>query len=227
MNCFMYNIETLEDKAQEILDMSPLEEQNIEILDFIIEQLMQKLDLCTGIPIVAFLRSIHKVGKSFFDYKMCVRLLNFYVGCQNIEQEQKDKFYQCNVYGKEKEVAYKMIQILDCLDTDEKAELMGKVYVYCAENEYEISSYFRICNIIRRCYFEDLKYLSHWKSRETICGQNKLIQQEIMESLYSEGLLSECGFDGGGFLPDDDAGTIYSLSKFGKILLEVMDSSSE
>lgn len=223
----MYDIETLEDRAQKILDMSPLTEQNIEILDSIMEQLIQKLDLCTGIPVVGFFLSVHKVGKNFFDYKMCVRLLRFYVGCQNIEQVQRDKFYQNNVYGKEKEVAYKMLQVLDCLDTDEKAELMGKVYVYCAENEYEINSYFRVCNIIQRCYFDDLKYLSNWESRETICAQNKLIPQEIMESLYSEGLLSECGFDGGGFLPDDDAGTIYSLSKFGKILLDVLESSSE
>ena len=222
----MYNIEMLEDKAQEILDMSPLTEQNAEILDSIIEQLMQRLDLCTGIPIVSFLRSVHKVGKSFFDYKMCVRLLNFYLGCKNIEKQQRERFYRSNVYGKEKEVVYKIIQVLECLDTDEKAELMGNVYVYCAENGYELSSYFRICNIIQRCYFEDLQYLSRWKLKETICAQNKLIPQEIMESLYSEGLLSECGFDGGGFLPDDDAGTIYSLSKFGKILLDVIDSSS-
>lgn len=222
----MYDIETLEDRAQEILDISPLTEQNIEILDLIMEQLMQKLDMCTGIPIIGFLQSVHKVGNSFFDYKMCVRLLSFYLGCKNIENEQRERFYRSNVYGKEKEVAYKIIQVLECLDTDEKAELMGKVYVYCAENGYELSSYFRICNIIQRCYFEDLQYLSHWKLKETICAQNKFIPQEIMESLYSEGLLSECGIDGGGFLPDDNAGTIYSLNKFGKILLDVIDSSS-
>ncbi len=33
----MYNIEMLEDKAQEILDMSPLTEQNAEILDSIMK----------------------------------------------------------------------------------------------------------------------------------------------------------------------------------------------
>ena len=33
-----------------------------------------------------------------------------------------------------------------------------------------------------------------------------------MESLYSGGLLSECGFNGGGFKVDDDSGTIYALN---------------
>lgn len=43
-----------------------------------------------------------------------------------------------------------------------------------------------------------------------------------MESLYGGGLLSECGFNGVGFKPDDDSGTIYALNKFGEILLNII-----
>jgi len=152
---------------------------------------------------------------------MCIRLLNFYSGCKNINQAKNEKFYRNNIYGKEKEIGYKCIQLLERLDADEKALLIGKLYVYCVENEYDMNSYFRICRIVEKCYLDDLEYLVYWKSHETICLQNKLIPQEIMESLYSGGILAECGFDGGGFKPDDDEGTIYELNKFGKILLKL------
>lgn len=218
----MYDLKVLRTEAQEILDISSLQEQNIDLLNEIVDQLLQKLDLCAGIPIVNILSTIHKVGKSFFDYKIIIRLMKFYTGCRDIDQEKRDIFCKQNVYGKEEKVGYSILQLLDRLDADEKAILIGKLYVYCVENEYDIDSYFRICRIVEKCYFDDLEFLSHWKDRETICSQNKLIPQEIMESLFSGGLLAECGFNGGGFKEDDDAGTIYALNKYGKILSQII-----
>ncbi len=148
------------------------------LLDGIVEQLTEKLDVCAGVPIVSIFSAIHKVSKSFFDYKMCIRLLKFYLGCENINQEKRDKFYKRNVYG--------------------KALLIGKLFAYCIENGHDINTYFRICRSIEKCYYDDLRFLAHRKSKETICSQNKLIPQEIMESLYNGGSLSECGFNGGG-----------------------------
>ena len=218
----MYDMEIIDQKAQEILDIQSLTDQNIELLDKVIELLSQDLDLCTGIPIIKVFSTIHKVGKSFFDYKMCTRLFKFYLGCKNINQKERERFYNRNILGKEKETGYRCIQLLERLDSDEKAFIIGKLYVYCIENEYDLSSYFRICRIVEQCYFDDLQFLVHWKSNETICAKNKLIPQEIVESLYRGGLLSECGIDGGGFKPDDDEGVIYALNKYGEILLNIM-----
>lgn len=217
----MLDICALEEKTQELLDIQSLKEQNVELLDSLFEALEQKLDLCTGIPIVSVLLTIHKVTKSFFDYKMCIRLLKFYDECKIISQEDKDKFYKKNVYGREKEIGYKFICLFDRIDDDEKASLIGKLYIYCAENDYDINSFFRICRIIEKCYFGDLQYLIQWKDKETICAQNKLIPQEIVEALFKDGLLSECGFDGGGFTDDVDSGVIYALSEYGKVLLNI------
>ena len=114
------------------------------------------------------------------------------------------------------------MQLLGRLDSDEKAILIGKLYAHCVEGEYDLDSYFRICRIVEKCYFDDLEFLSHWKEHETICSQNNLIPQEIMESLYSAGLLAECGFNGGGFKEDDEEGTIYALSRYGVILLQLI-----
>ncbi len=218
----MHDLKILKKEAQEVLDISPLEDLNIDLLDGIVEQLTEKLDVCARIPIVSIFSAIHKVSKSFFDYKMCIRFLKFYLGCENINQEKRDKFYKRNVFGKEEDIGYKFIQLLDRLDADEKALLIGKLFAYCIENEHDINTYFRICRSIEKCYYDDLRFLVHWKSKETICSQNKLIPQEIMESLYSGGLLSECGFNGGGFKVDDDSGTIYALNKFGGILLNII-----
>lgn len=219
----MYDMEILDQKAQEVLDIQSLTEQNIDLLDRIIEILSQGLDVCVGIPIFQVFSTIHKTGKSYYDYKMCIRLFKFYLASKNIGQEKREKFYNKNVFGKEKETGYRCIQLLDRLDADEKADLIGKLYVYCIDNEYDLDSYFRICRIVEKCYYDDLRFLIYWKSHETICAKNKWIPQEIIESLYSGGLLSECGIDGGGFKPDDDEGIIYTLNRFGEILLSIIE----
>lgn len=80
----MYKIEMLKDKVGEIFDIQPVIDQDIDLADIVIEQLAQNLDLCLNIPIVRVFSTIHKTGKSFYDYKMCIRLLNFYIGCKDI-----------------------------------------------------------------------------------------------------------------------------------------------
>ncbi len=218
----MYDLKMMRRKAEEVLDIASLKEQNIDLLNEIMNQLLSKLDLCTGIPMIRIFSTIHKVGKSFFDYLMIIRLMNFYIGCKDVDENRKKKFLDRNVYGKEEKVGYNVLQLLARLDSDEKAILIGKLYVYCVDNEYDIDSYFRICRIVEKCYFDDLVFLSHWKDHETICSQNKLIPQEIMESLFNGGLLAECGFNGGGFKEDDDAGTIYALNRYGNILSQII-----
>lgn len=219
----MYKIEMLKKQAEEIFDIHPVIDQDIELLDKVIEQLMENLDLCLNFPVVRIFSTIHKTGKSFYDYKMCIRLLNFYQGCKGINKEKKEKFYDKNVLGKEEKIGYRIIQLLENQDIDEKALLIGKLYVYCVENEYDIKSFFRISQIVQTCYFDDLEYLFYWESKEAICAKNKNIPQEIMESLRSYGLLSECGYNGGGFNEEDDEGLEYALSKYGKIILSVIN----
>lgn len=219
----MYDIELLDQKAQEVLDIQSLTEQNIDLLDRIIEILTQSMDVCVGIPIFQVFSTIHKAGKSFYDYKMCIRLFKFYLASKNISQEKRERFYNKNVFGKEKETGYRCIQLLDRLDADEKADLIGKLYVYCIDNEYDLDSFFRICRIVEKCYYDDLQFLIYWKSHETICAKNKWVPQEIVESLYSGGLLSVCGNNGGGFTPDDDEGLEYTLNTYGEILLSVIE----
>lgn len=138
----MYDIELLDQKAQEVLDIQSLTEQNIDLLDRIIEILTQGMDVCVGIPIFQVFSTIHKAGKSFYDYKMCIRLFKFYLASKNISQEKREQFYNKSVFGKEKETGYRCIQLLDRLDLDEKAYLIGKLYVYCVDNEYDLDFFF-------------------------------------------------------------------------------------
>ena len=71
----MYDLKMLRRKAEEVLDIASLQEQNRDLINEIIDQLLLKLDLCTGIPVVKIFSTIHKVGKSFFDYLMIIRLI--------------------------------------------------------------------------------------------------------------------------------------------------------
>lgn len=209
--------------AQELLDIQSIKECQDDLLERIIEQLTAKLDICTGFPIVGLFTTLHKVGQSFFDYKMCMRLLKFYEGCKDMDVDKKIEFWEKNVNGKESEVGYKILQLLDRLDDDEKALLVGKLYEYCTDKGYDIKSHFRICKIVEKCFYEDLQYLKYCAERETICSQNKFIPQEIMESLYNVGLLAEEGIDGGGFMEEDfESGIILGLNSYSKILLEII-----
>ena len=219
----MCEIEMLKNHVEKKSDVESLMGLDIDLTDKVIEQLMENLGMCLDFPIVRVVSTIHKTGKSFYDYKMYVRLLNFYLGCKDISKEKRDKFYKKNVFNKEEKIGYRIIQLLESQDVDEKALLIGKLYVYCVEKEYDIKSFFRISQIIQKCYFDDLEYLFYWESKETICAKNKNIPQEIMESLYSNGLLSERGYDGGGFSEEDDEGVEYALSKYGQIILSVIN----
>lgn len=219
----MYEIEMLKKRAEEIFDIQPVIDQEIDLMDMVIEQLTESLDLCLNIPIARIFSTINKTCKSFYDYKMCVRLLNFYQGSKDVNKEKKKKFYEKNIFGKEKKIGYRIIQLLESQDIDEKALLIGKLYAYCVENEYDIKSFFRISQIIQKFFFDDLECLFYWESKETICAKNKNIPQEIIESLYNYGLLSEREYDGGGFNEDDDEGVRYALSKYGQIILSVIN----
>lgn len=55
----MYDLEILKNEAQEILDISSLTEQNVDLLNEIVNNLLQKMDLCVGIPIINILSLIH------------------------------------------------------------------------------------------------------------------------------------------------------------------------
>lgn len=218
----MNNIEKVEEISQEILDVQSLTDLDVEMLDRVIEKAGENINICTGILIVRVLTTVHKVGKSLYDYIMCRRLLKFYAGCKDVDFEKKEKFYRKNIFGKKREIGYLFLQLLERLDEDEKAFLIGKLYVYCAENEYDLRSYFRICKIVEKCYYENLHFLSEWESKETICAKNKFIPQEVMESMHNDGLISACGNDGGGFGSEDDEGVIYKLSKYGETLLNII-----
>lgn len=215
-----YKLKTV---AQEFLDMESIKEQQEDILEKIVEQLTLKLDVCAGIPIVNLFATMHKVGRSFFDYTMIMRLLKFYKGCMNMEQQNKDAFYKRNLDGKEAEVGYMILQLLIRLDSDEKALLVGRLFKYCSNKNYDITSFFRISRCVERCFYEDLQYLKCWEDKEEICAQNKLIPQEIIESLYNDGLLLECGIDGGGFKEDEEKGVMYALNLYGKIIANLLE----
>ena len=155
----MCEIEMLKNHVEKKNDVQSLRDLDIDLTDKVIEQLMENLGMCLNFPIVRVFSTIHKTGKSFYDYKMYVRLLKFYLGCKDISKEKRDKFYKKNVFNKEEKIGYRIIQLLESQDIDEKALLIGKLYAYCVENEYDIKSFFRISQIVQKCYFDDLEYL--------------------------------------------------------------------
>ncbi len=75
----MCEIEMLKNHVEKKNDVQSLRDLDIDLTDKVIEQLMENLGMCLNFPIVRVFSTIHKTGKSFYDYKMYVRLLNFYL----------------------------------------------------------------------------------------------------------------------------------------------------
>lgn len=92
----------IEIAAQELLDIQSINECQNDLLERIIEQLAVKLDICTGFPIVGLFTTLHKVGQSFFDYKMCMRLLaeEGINGGGFTEDSEAGIIYSLNTYSK-------------------------------------------------------------------------------------------------------------------------------
>src|SRR5690606_14361390 len=99
---------------------------------------------------------------------------------------------------------------------------IGKLYCYTVNNEIETDMFFRCCHIIDKCYYQDILELNHFKIMTTITSKNKFVTAEILENLFSVGFLNDNGYDGGGFTGEDDEGTIYLLSKYGKLVLDII-----
>ena len=74
---FMCEIEMLKNHVEKKSDVESLMGLDIDLTDKVIEQLMENLGMCLDFPIVRVFSTIHKTGKSFYDYKMYVRFSYF------------------------------------------------------------------------------------------------------------------------------------------------------
>ncbi len=204
---------------EKLLETNSLTDLDIDLADNIISIILEE---DYNIPLVKTAIAIYKTGKGISEYLFAVKLQKFLQECKNIDKEKQQAFITKNVEGKEKRVGLNFIQLLSNLDEVEKATIVGKVYKYCVENGLNIKFYLRICYLVNECYYDDILELKHFRTNDRISSKNKVMDTETLVSLYAAGLLSEYGYNGGGFTDEDDEGTIFGLNKYSEIIVDLM-----
>lgn len=201
------------------LNLDELTSMNIEMADTILQELLP----CLGeIPVLKIASTLGNAFKKYRESNLLIKLLKFSNECSDITEEEIKEFNRKYIDGKEEKVGYLFIQILDTLDRDEKATIIGKLYKHCVKNKIELKIFLRLCKMVSQCFFEDLEDLKIFREREKIYDKNMLVDQEVLESLNNIGFISGNGYDGGGFKQEDEAGTEYILNRYGKILLDIL-----
>lgn len=208
-------------EEKENVDLEPIEDIGIDGIEIALDSFIAE-GIFEEIPFVKIVIALAKSGKSFKDYLLKRKILNFIKNIQDISQEEIDKFTNAMNSTKQlNEIGFKILEIIDRLDDVKKAELIGKLYKLLIKREISENNFFRMCYLIDKCYYGDILELRHFKVHKTLTSSNPHLDTEILENLFSNGLLSNNGFDGGSF-NDEFGGNVYQLNNYGKLIMELI-----
>ncbi|WP_205504573.1 hypothetical protein [Rufibacter psychrotolerans] len=176
--------------------------------------------LFKDIPFIGTGISVVKLINSFSDRILLTKILHFIneLGLKNQKEvsDFKDKYLKDKDYSK---IGSKILLVLERADSLTKIQWLAKSLRLFVDQEISKNEFLRICSIINSAYVEDVHQITVFDRREKITSHNDLIDAYVLDHLFSIGLLANHGFDGGN-AAGTNAGTIYALNKFGKILKE-------
>ena len=175
------------------------------------------------IPILKTIFVAYKTGTRIKDSFTLQKILSFLKECKNISQEEVQNFIQ-NI-GDEKKISefgMRLFLVIDKVDEIPKAELIGRLFVLLLKREIDVQFYLRLCHMINSCLYDDILGLKHFVADDTILtSENEIVDTVVLESLFSSGLISDYGFDGGNAW-GKNSGTRFGINKYGTIVKRVL-----
>lgn len=174
-------------------------------------------------PIIKTVFALYKTGKSIKEQFTLRKILSFLNGCSNLSQEEAEEFIR-SFENKEKanEFGMQLLLFIDNSDSLEKANLIGKLYTLLLKKNFGLKFYLRLCYMINKSFYDDIKYLQYFENRESILtSDNEKVPAVILENLFSYGFISEHGVDGGDAF-GKNSGTRYALNEYGMQLKTVL-----
>ena len=172
------------------------------------------------LPLIGPLISSVKFCKSASDYLLLRRLLIF-INTLDFQSENeikifKEKYFKIEDYQR---IGAKILFAIEKADNELKIEWLSKSLNLLIDRKINANEFLRITSIINSSFPSDAEKISVFNKRERITSTNDLIDKHVLDHLYSIGLLSTGGFDGGD-AAGKNAGTVFILNKFGKLFLE-------
>ena len=167
----------------------------------------------TGIKVI-------KLYTNISDTIMLRKIVLFMQNLNSCKQCEIDDFInKMNSDKYRKEIGVKLISIIDKIDEDIKIKWIAKTFLDYLSKKITKDFFFRIITIINNSFTQDILKLTIIAEKNKILSFNKKVESYILYQLFSNGLLDDCGIDGGA-ASDDDSGTIFVLNDFGNYIFK-------
>ncbi|MBT1711241.1 hypothetical protein KK062_23555 [Fulvivirgaceae bacterium PWU5] len=175
--------------------------------------------LFKDIPVIGSLLSIGKLTKSVCDILLLKRILIFinelHIKDQRDIDELKEKYFKDEDF---QEIGSKILFLLERADDAKKIGWQAKLFRIYLDGKISKSKYMRLSSLIANSFAPDAEQISIFLNKKSITSNNGRIDHYVLEHLFSIGLISNAGFDGGD-AAGNNSGVIYQLNDFGKIFL--------
>lgn len=166
------------------------------------------------IPVIGVINGMMKAGRDIRELLFLRKIAIFLKEISNTSMENRNEFVeQLDRDGKQHEFGQAILTLLDRSEDMKKPELIAKLLSAHIKGRIDYSKAMRLCAIVSRCYTQDLVLLK--KFEEGTQGENA----PIAESLFSVGLLSHGGIDGGTW-EGRDGGVIFVMNEYGRLFSE-------
>ena len=167
-----------------------------------------------GVPIIGTLTSAAAAISSMSQKIYVRKVAKFIKELATIPLEERNAFLR-RIDSDDKRFKFgeAMLLILERTDDMEKPTIIGRITAAHIQGRFDLATSLRLCSIVNRCYLQDLAYLKVFKNG--VQGSSTA----IAASLFSAGVISNGGFDGGTF-DADEGGVIYNLNEFGQLLIK-------
>lgn len=192
----------------------------IESADKELEVVADIMKTAEDIPYLGSLLKLGKVALNYIDYRFIRKLGVFLKQRNDIPMQKIAEFSESLSPKDKKRISDYLTQLLYTADEDDKAELMGKIYVSRLYDEIDNDMMLRLCSIVNRAYMTDL---THLKDYQEISDTNTYVTDNLVAlgvladsgNVYEE---SHDGWESTGFGP-----TKHKLNEIGEKLYQILN----
>lgn len=172
------------------------------------------LEIAGTIPGVGPALEIANKLRSIVDTLFARKIVKFLNEFGQLSPESRNEFFERLAAKDETErFGETVLLLLEKADDPEKPAVIGRLIRAAVLDKFSLEIAFRLCAIVNRSYFLDLKKLEEFESENT--GSDA----DISSSLMSLGLLKIAGEDLGTLGNEGSGKTYFRLNKYGEKLL--------
>lgn len=141
-------------------------------------------ELLVDIPYISTAVNLASLGGNIKKAFLVKKLIRFLKELNSISHNERKNFViKLESSEESKKIGDKLLVIIDSLDDDDKATILGKLFKRVIEGNLEISDFHRIALSVNRIYYGDLKSFEKEHLRS--------LPFEVLSSLYQSGFLTQ------------------------------------